>query len=781
MQGNPLSAATVYLGWNGGQKATVLNVGPITAGNLYVGNSSTLTLAPGVPMTLTGTLDVEQNSTLNMQGNPLSAATVYLGLNGGQKATVLNVGPITAGSLYVVNSSTLTLAPGAPMTLSYSIVVDSGSTLNMGVGGTLSANNVTVADGSTLTLGASTSLGGALWVDPTSTLNMHGNPLTAFSVSLGVSNGTAATVLGRAGITTNFLMLTGQAFNLVPADTVTNFQLGDGTSTLAGCVSSLTLYNGSQAATVSANSLSGNAYVESGSTLTLGAPLALSGALDVEGYSTLDMGGQPLSAPYVYLGWWYGQPVNVLNRRPIATGNLFVAAGTLDLSASDAVTNFSLSNGTSTLSSSVSSLSLSNSAQAITTVAGGVSGSVSLLTGSTLTLQAPLTLSGQFDMEQYSTLNMQGHSLSAASVYLGWEGYGQPVNLWASGAVTANILGMGSNSALTLTSGSDLVKSQITLSQNSTLTVQPSSVSGLTFNGPYASALTVNDTSALQLTAGGSSGPSWLFRWQDPAGGNWQSTLSGLITAGGITITPSAGYSLFDEEGYTYIAAGSTLVWNGGGGNTSWSNSANWGGATPSAGQWLRFAALASGGTAASYNNIPGNPNFYGIFFDSQAPSYNLQGNAIQLCGDVLNQSGNDQTISLDMQLVPGNGAFNTDTVTFDTGGKNITVAGSISGAGMALLKTGSGTLILSGSDNYTGGTLVDAGMLLVTDADGIPAGSSLTVGSGGTVIFTPAGGSAMEVSHAGAIAPVPEPGTLALLAVAGMAAAVAAWRRRRS
>jgi autotransporter-associated beta strand protein len=775
-------------------QATVATPAGSPGESAYAETGSTLTL--GGPLALSGELYIDPTSTLDMAGQPLTASYVTLASAFGQSATLRRRGAITAYSLAVTNQAFNLIASDAVanflLSNGTSTLASSVSSLNLSnsaeatTTSTGSVNgSVTLTASSTLTLGSAMTLSGELYVDPTSTLNMAGHPLTASSLYLGANNGTTAIVLGRSGgITTNSLTLTSQAFNLLPADTVTNFNLGGSTSTIAGCVSFLTLYNASQAATVSATSLSGNAYVESGSTLALGAPLALSGPLDVEGYSTLDMGGQPLSAPYVYLGWNYGQPVNVLHRGPITTGNLFVAAGTFDLSASDAVTNFSLSNGTSTLSSSVSSLGLSNSALVITTVAGSVSGSVGLLTRSTLTLQAPLTLSGQFDMEQYSTLNMQGHSLSAASVYLGWEGYGQPVNLWAGGAVTANNLGIGSGSALTLTSGSDVVDSQITLSQNSTLAVQPASVTGLTFKGRYASTLSVNDTSTLQLTAGANGGPSWLFRWQDPAGATWTSALSGLIAARNITITSPAGYSLFDEEGYTYIAAGSTLVWSGTGGDNSWSNTANWGGATPSAGQWLRFAALTSGASAVACDNLPGNPLFYGIFFDSQAPSYNLQGNAIQLSGDVLNQSDNDQTISLDVQLVPGNGAFNMKAVTFDTGGKNITVGGSISGAGMALVKTGSGTLTLSGTNTYQGGTVVGDGTLILTNNEAIADGTSLIVGDpsafAAPIVPNVVTGLQTEPTAA-AIAPVPEPGALALLAAGAIGLVGYRLRRRRS
>ena len=242
-----------------------------------------------------------------------------------------------------------------------------------------------------------------------------------------------------------------------------------------------------------------------------------------------------------------------------------------------------------------------------------------------------------------------------------------------------------------------------------------------------------------------------------------------------MAVSSASGYSVFDVEGYTYVATPSTLYWNGGGAGNNWSTAGNWGGVTPAAGHWLRFGALAAGGHTANSNNLAANSLFYGIFFDTAAPSYNLQGNAIDLSGDVLNQSGTNQTIGLNIQLVPGDGAFNTNAITFDSGGFKMTDSGSISGTGMELIKTGSGTLVLSGSNNYNGGTNVIAGKLMVTASDGLLDGSNLYVGAGAATAFgtlEPA-----ESSPAAASAPsaVPEPSTWALLVV-GLGVA-AAWR----
>lgn len=113
----------------------------------------------------------------------------------------------------------------------------------------------------------------------------------------------------------------------------------------------------------------------------------------------------------------------------------------------------------------------------------------------------------------------------------------------------------------------------------------------------------------------------------------------------------------------------------------------------------------------------------------------------------------------------------------------SLTLAGNVSGLGMTLTLDGGGELILSGSNSYDGGTFVENGTLVVNNSSALLDGASLTVGAGGTFIFDPTitGGAldATSVRMATQINPVPEPGTLALLVCAALAAGFAASRRR--
>jgi len=290
----------------------------------------------------------------------------------------------------------------------------------------------------------------------------------------------------------------------------------------------------------------------------------------------------------------------------------------------------------------------------------------------------------------------------------------------------------------------------------------------------------------------------------------WQSVdLSSLLAAKTLVfdLTSSDSDPTYGMNTPAYFAMGSltlssSLAWNGGGATSgapnNWSigGSANWGGGVPAAGQWLVFGAPAPGGYTTANNDFAIGTSFAGMTFSTGAAAYTLQGNAITLAGSIINQSVNNQTIGLAIQLAAGGGAL-------DTGAAGLTITGPISGPGIGLTKLGSGTLTLSGSNNYTGGTSVASGVLVAENPSAIPGGSLLAIGPSGSVVLGAPGSSelgklfggagpfnsqssGMSGSEAvtagelgGAINTVPEPGTLALLAAAA-GCGWAAWRRRR-
>jgi len=188
------------------------------------------------------------------------------------------------------------------------------------------------------------------------------------------------------------------------------------------------------------------------------------------------------------------------------------------------------------------------------------------------------------------------------------------------------------------------------------------------------------------------------------------------------------------------------------------------------AGQWA--GAMLGSSTTAVTSAIPLNsPTTV-----SAGATFDLAGNAVSI-----------GPLSGDGSIMLGNsGSLTVNSTT----GNNTTFSGVISGSG-SLVKTGPATLILSGTNIYTGGTTVSAGILAITSASALPDGHRLIVGAGGTLIFDPSfSGSPIVASSVSPLAassaamnspvsPVPEPSTLALL-MAGLVAGLGAWRKRK-
>jgi autotransporter-associated beta strand protein len=81
-------------------------------------------------------------------------------------------------------------------------------------------------------------------------------------------------------------------------------------------------------------------------------------------------------------------------------------------------------------------------------------------------------------------------------------------------------------------------------------------------------------------------------------------------------------------------------------------------------------------------------------------------------------------------QLTAGPGG-----ATFDTSGNTLSINAAISGPG-SVTQTGSGQLVLAGTNTYAGGTTVISGTLNVTGASALPSSGVLVVGRSGRVVL---------------------------------------------
>jgi hypothetical protein len=306
-------------------------------------------------------------------------------------------------------------------------------------------------------------------------------------------------------------------------------------------VTTLNLFSGSTATTAAVGNITGNANILSGSTLNLGADLSLTGQLDVENVgSAVHMNGHNISAGTILLGQFGDQAVTLDRGTPagsLTATNLYIAQGTLNLIAADAITN----------------LNLDNQATVTTAATGNVTGAVNVTTGATLNLGANLN-AGNIDVEDTgSVINAHGFGITAISLILGHFDT-TATTVTDTGPVHVETLLLDHGSTLTL-HGGDTASSEVLLANGAVLTVQQTGGMGLSLTAA-SPGLSIDSTSKMDLIFTTNTGPNWDFRWADPSNGNWISTLQALIASGQIVVTAPQGYSIIDQGGFTYIEGG---------------------------------------------------------------------------------------------------------------------------------------------------------------------------------------------------------------------------------
>jgi len=189
--------------------------------------------------------------------------------------------------------------------------------------------------------------------------------------------------------------------------------------------------------------------------------------------------------------------------------------------------------------------------------------------------------------------------------------------------------------------------------------------------------------------------------------------------------------------------AQNTVTWLGtgsGGGLQQWGDAGNWiGGVAPVTTDALIFTGTA--GTITTNDLVAlavGSGGGTAITFDNTATdgAFTLGGNQITLSGNILATGSTGpvtHTISLNMVL-DANRTITTNV------NNNITVTGIISetGGSQGLIKTGTGSLTLSGANTYSGNTAVSGGILLLDHTSALGTGTALTL-SGGALQATSA------------------------------------------
>jgi uncharacterized repeat protein (TIGR03803 family)/autotransporter-associated beta strand protein len=255
------------------------------------------------------------------------------------------------------------------------------------------------------------------------------------------------------------------------------------------------------------------------------------------------------------------------------------------------------------------------------------------------------------------------------------------------------------------------------------LTLSGSTIYGMTFYGG-----TYGEGTLFSIHVGGS-GLTSLYSFN---GINSQNPVGGVTVVGSALYgTTAYGGSFGDGTVFCYLPTLPNLperTWNVDA-RGNWSNAANWdnGSANGTNAQVTFGAAITAARTVSVDVAVAA-----GALTFNNASRYTIAGpQAITLQASpvdaTIHVAEGSHTISAPLIL-----ASATDVIV-DNAGDTLTLSGNVSGAGMPLTKYGDGTLVVSGSNTFSGGATVLAGILQLGSQWGVPDNAPLTV-NGGTL-----------------------------------------------
>ncbi|MGL4421836.1 MAG: PEP-CTERM sorting domain-containing protein, partial [Gemmataceae bacterium] len=544
------TGATVkYLGIESNSTATMNATAQITE-TIWVSNSTFNTTAP---VNITGSFSLATNTIAQLNNQPVTAQTIFLGWNG--PGFILNDrGNFNTPNLYVygqnfniTGSDTVTnfyIQKGATVlpsnaTVSTMSVSDQGAVSLSAVGNVTSTINIS---NSTLNTTAPINLGsgGQFAAHSDAILNFNNQPLTAGNVFLGWYGGTY-TANQRGTITANSLFVANSPLNLTSADAVQNFYVHNTTTNIP---SGVTLTNfgltGAATGTINASTNVSTTVGVNESTLNLNAPLQLgtNSSFSIQGNTAvLNANNKSIAASQIFIGWYGGVPV-INNRGTFTTDQLYVAYQNYTFTAAD-------STGTLDLYDSSATTVASSNISAQVNIYG-----TSQATSGTLTLGAPLNTGiSTVNAATGAKINAQGHAITAGQVILNTNG-----TIINDGAITTGYWQQTGAYQVDLNNGNDSL-GQIVLINGAILRVNDGpAATGLDITDSATNAIIIDSTSKLRLELNGDA-PGWVLRWANPQGNNHIADLTALINEGKIEFVASnfGTYQLTNDGLYTYV------------------------------------------------------------------------------------------------------------------------------------------------------------------------------------------------------------------------------------
>ena len=779
---------------------TSLSNNSISSINLAT-DPQTLSVASGVTSTITGAVS---NGILTKSG---AGSLVLAGTNTYDGETIISAGTLEVqGTLgngnysgNITNSATMSINSSSNQTLSGTIsgsgVLSKNGSGTLTLTGTNTYSGQTTIEGGTVVASNSSSLGATPGsVTSTNIVLNNGTLQTTNSFSIGSNKG--ITVVGSGG-TINTDASTTFTYGGVISSNGTLTKTGDGTLTLSGAntytgattvsagtlnvtgtlsddtaitVSSGATYDVDASDTIKSIDGAGTIDIESSQTLTAGdatnktfsgviqgsgglaktgtGTLTLSGTNTYTGDTTISQGGITLQGQ-LESGNYDGLIANSGTFTIDSSSNQTLAgvisgtgalnksgSGTLTLSGTNTYSgSTTITNGTISVSSSANLGATPGSADADNIIFNG--GTLSATNDFTLGTNKGITLTGNGTIDVSSSNTMTFDGIITDSGNLTKSGSGTLVLGGANqndGIITVNAgtLEISDQYSLGSSSGGTVVADGASLKITDAITIANEN---LTLNGNGISnsgALqTTNSSGTITLTGQATLGSDTTINIGD---GNL--TLDGRLTAG------SNNYDLTIIGGDGTIRPSGGLVLNSG--NLTMSATGTF---------FAENSSTYSGGTTVTAGAIQyGNNDAFGTgditmtggkFYTSDASDFTIDEN-LNLQGSItLGNSGDSNTITFSgTNTLTGNTTASIDSA--------VSMAAIDDGSNTYnLIKSGSGTLTLSGNNGYDGTTTVSAGTLTVSGT--LSDSTAVTVASG-AIYDVDASDTIASVDGAGAI-----------------------------